>query len=170
LACHILRATTWADVERRTTQGGKTSSELEIHLTNLTVGNEPIACCLTLTPYLVGPGDVTEHSIERDPANGDELRDITDEVQLEKFIRVLQTAQQLAHKQEKEKANATRRPKTYTKNAPRTKRRRRKAREEYQAAGGKLITDWFQRKEACPPVCPKLVPEDERDPDTSSDR
>ena len=102
----------------------------------------------------MGPGDIAEHSIERDPDGEDECEDITDETQLKKFIRVLRTAQLLAHKQEKEKVNATKRPKMYTKNAARTMRRWRKARNEYQAVGGKLITDWFRRKEAGPPVCP----------------
>lgn len=103
-------------------------------------------------PHPVGPGDISEHSIEWDPDGEDEREDIADETQLEKFIQALQTAQLFAHKQEKEKVNATKRPKTYTKNAPRTMRRRQEVRSKYQAAGGKLITEWFGRKEASPPV------------------
>ena len=97
----------------------------------------------------ISSDDVPGHSIEWAP-DEDEPRDITDEIQLERFIRVLQTAQTLAR--DKEKAEVMKRRKTYTKNAPRTKRRWRKTREEYQAAGGKLITNWFKRKEANAPV------------------
>ena len=42
------------------------------------------------------------------------------------------------------------RPKTYVKNTPWTKWRWQKAWGEYQAVGGKLITDWFQRKGSKP--------------------
>ena len=40
------------------------------------------------------PGDVMELSVEWDPNTKDEPQDIMDEIQLEKFIQVLQTAQQ----------------------------------------------------------------------------
>ena len=63
--------------------------------------------------------DVPGYSIEWAPDDEDEPRDITDEIQLERFIRVLQTAQTLA--QDKEKAEAMKRQKTCTRNAPRTK-------------------------------------------------
>ena len=150
--------------------GGKTFFKLESHSTNLMVGKKPIVCCSALTVHRMGPGDLTEDSIEWDPDNGDELGNIMDENQLNKFIRALQMAQQLAHKQEQEKENVTKKPKTYTKNAPRTKRRWRRAREEYQAAGEKLITNWLQRNEACPSVYSQfIVPENELDPDTTSD-
>ena len=99
--------------------------------------------------------DVPEHSIEWTPDDEDEPGDLTDEIQLERFIRVLQTAQTLAR--DKEKAEVIKRQKTYTKNAPRTKRRWRKTREEYQAAGGKLITDWFKRREANSPVRSQFI-------------
>ena len=49
----------------------------------------------TNTPFC-DPGDVTEPSIEWDPNAENEPEDITDEIQLEKFVHVLQTAQQLA--------------------------------------------------------------------------
>ena len=104
----------------------------------------------TDTPFC-NPVDVTEPSIEWDPNAENEPQDIMDEIQLEKFIQVLQTAQQLAYKWKKEKAKITRRPRVYMKNAPRTKWRWQKARKEYQAAGGKFITDWFQRKGTSPP-------------------
>ena len=86
-----------------------------------------------------------KHSIELSLDDEDGPGEIADEIQLEKFIQVLQTAQVLA--QEKEKGEMTKRRKVYTKNAPRTKRRWRRAQDEYQAAGGKLITNWFERKE-----------------------
>jgi len=57
--------------------------------------NEPHAA---LTPHHVGPGDVTEDSIEQDPDDGDEPENITDEIQLDKFIQVLRTAQQLGQR------------------------------------------------------------------------
>ena len=96
------------------------------------------------------PGDAAEHPFEWDPNAENEPEHITDEIQLENFIRVLQTAQQLARECEKENSKMTKRPKMYVKNAPRTKRRWRKAQGEYQAAGGKLITNWFQRKGSRP--------------------
>ena len=102
----------------------------------------------------ISSDDIPEHPIEWTPGDEDEPGDITDEIQLEKFIQVLQMAQVLA--QDKEKGDGTKRQKVYNKNAPRTKRRWRKARKEYQAAGGKLITNWFKRKDANPPVCSRF--------------
>ena len=122
---------------------------------------------------LIGPDDFNtnpDHSIEEGSDGDDEPGDITDEVQLERFIRVLQTAQLIAQRQEKEKAATRKRGKTYKKNAPRTMRRRRKAREEYQASGGKLITHWFKKKESRPLVCSQPVAsESKRDPDMTPD-
>ena len=111
-------------------------------------------------PRLIGLDDFNtnpDHSIEEGSDGDDELGDITNEIQLERFIRVLHTAQLIAQKQEKEKGSARKRGKTYKKNAPRTMRRQRKAREEYQASGGKLITHWFKKKESRPPVCSQPV-------------
>ena len=70
-------------------------------------------------------------SLSTDVSSDDvpEPRDTTDEIQLERFIRVLQTAQTLAR--DKEKPEAMKRQKTYTKNAPRTKRRWRWANRKY---------------------------------------
>ena len=42
------------------------------------------------------PGDAAEHPIEWDPNTENEPEHIMDEIQLENFIQVLQTAQQLA--------------------------------------------------------------------------
>lgn len=53
------------------------------------------------------------HSIEEDSDGDDEHRDITNEIQLERFIRVLQTAQQIACEQEQEKADMRKREKVY---------------------------------------------------------
>jgi hypothetical protein len=57
--------------------------------------------------HAVGPGNTNgdEYSIEEEQGSKDSLRGITNEIQLEQFIQVVQTAQVIMHKQEEEKVN-----------------------------------------------------------------
>ena len=49
---------------------------------SLMVGGKSIVYCPALIPHHVGPGDVMEDSIEKDPGDEDELENIMDEIQL----------------------------------------------------------------------------------------
>ncbi|THU79940.1 hypothetical protein K435DRAFT_810298 [Dendrothele bispora CBS 962.96] len=91
-------------------------------------------------------GKAPEYQSDMEDDEDDE--DITEESHLTAFTEILSNAQKEAAARKKaKKVRKPNRPRFYSKNAPRTLRERAQKRQKFIEAGGKLITDFFEKSE-----------------------